>query len=351
MRAAWCVYPLMFWAIALHNGLAAFALGELPLERFIQPSGSDAYGSGTLLTYVPRLLHASGPVVTALAIMGGRRLLHRRDGLLLLLAPLAYFAAETLLYAFGSYSSGGYARFLVPLTPWLAVLASAAAEPLFLRRRPDVQWRTITACGVMLIALWMVCEIEWWWRPPKIPTRWVHWVIAGRIAAAAFALLLAVVLYRLARRPDPHGRSFARRFVTVALLVMLSAPAGAALRPLRLLPQHRLIRDAAPSLDPPSRKDHPLVAANYWVYYWTDRWVDQPGWWPVYDQAAPATWFVWDARFCPEPHPDISRERMAANADWRLLWESPPDAGADVPFLALFERVAAPRTIPASAPG
>ncbi len=343
IRAAWWNYPLLFWAMMTHNLAAGLWLETLPVARFVDPSGSTQYGRGTLLTFIPKLAIACGPVVVALALMGTRRILHRPWGWLCLLAPLSYFVAETVVYRWGAYSSGGYSRFLVPLAGWLAVLATAGAQTLCLRRRLCFRYRALAVCGLFTVGLCVVGEIEWWLNPPEVAAAWLPFVVPIRIALACGCVLLALAAFYLLflRRLDkqkPVGR-----FVFVTLLLSAVLPAVWALIPLRVNPQHQIMRDAAAEFTRQGWDRPPMLAANLWMYYWTNRHRPQGRFdlWTALAESQPGTLFVWDARFCPDPDIGVPCGVLSDAPEWQLLWTSRPQPGDSAAFLEVYERITA----------
>lgn len=350
IRANVFAYPLLLWALALHNGLNYLVFDEVPFMRFLTPSAAEEYGSGTLLTYVPRLLHAAGPIVAALAILGMRRLWRRRSGWLIVAAAAAYFAAETLIYMRGAYSSGGYARFLVPMAPWLAGLAVGGLQPIFVRRRARIFIRTIVAVGGVMIALWVLCEIEWRIRPPILDEKWHGVALTGRIAAAIVCAVLAVALYRFRGVLHAERRPISQFAVVTLGTLLFALPAMSSLIPMRLNNYQRLMRDVIPELRRFGWDDRPLIVINYWLYYWSGRWtppVTEP-WYQQIAKARKGTLFVWDERFCTGQEFDFPLTTMRNDPEWKLIWMSEPLAASRQPFLWLFEKTASPSSIPST---
>lgn len=338
-HARWWMYPLLMWAIVAHNLLAGLWLGICPASRWVQPAGADYYGAGTPLTFIPRLLLASGPLIVCLTIVGAWQIRRRPWGWLLILAASTWFAAETAIYMRGAYSSGGYARFLVPICPWLAVAATAGLRPLLAFRAAGHRPLGILLLG--MVGAWGLCEAEWRWRNPVIPDAARTWMLSGRVAAAvlcAIALALAVVLIRARRRVNVApvivraGRGVVAAMLALGLLAFI---------PLRLTPFQARVRDASMLVAGLGGDKRPVLSLNRWIYYWTDRWVP---WNPItdlrqwLDRADPGTLFVWDRRFCTEPVPNLSYAEMCARGDWRAVGPTLGPRVDDAPDLAFFER-------------
>jgi len=334
-RSRWWGYALLFWATAAHNFASADWLGLWPAARWLEPDGADHYGFGTVLTFVPKLVFACGPVVVTLAILGIRRVRSCPQGWLIVAGPVVWFAAETIIYMRGAYSSGGYSRFLVPICPWLAILASEGAGSLL---APQTARRTLAILSAGIVALWGLCELEFHWRNPVVSPEWQNWSLAGRGGAIVVCLVLAVCSCQIIRRGV--AASAATRVAGGILAILLAAGATGFL-PLRLDDHQLRVRQFSSAVSAVLQEDRHLLALNRWVYHWTDTWVP---WAPtgalceILDQAAPGTVFVWDRRFCSEPVPVLSYPALLGWPGWRLVQSPELDPGDHMPCLALFER-------------
>ncbi|MBI4578440.1 MAG: hypothetical protein HY718_01985 [Planctomycetes bacterium] len=332
----WWTYPLLCWALVAHNLAAGWWLGVWPASRWLDPAGSSVYGQGTPLTFIPKVMQAAGPAIVALAILGSRRLRRAGLGWVIVLAPLAWFLVQTAVYLRGAYSSGGYSRFLVPICPWLAVLATAGVRPL-LSRRPIAQ-QALGATIVCLIVLWAVAEIEWHWRVPLSPADLRTWALVGRVSALVAAgplALCAAWLLRARRRACPVIVAGSAGTAVIGLLV-----AGlAGFRPLKLAPDQASVQGLASVISRAADEDRLLVSSTGWVYHWLDRWTGWRGSTDVrglLDEAEPGTLFVWDARFCTEMTPRLTFTEIHDHRGWRQLWPV-GDLTEGTPRLALFE--------------
>ena len=112
-------------AILLYN-LAAYLLnGSLPFSVYFESEPTTMYGSGTLFHYVPLLAGGVGLVCFILSLIGFFSIRKNLGGWSLLLAtyPL-YFILHALIFWQGAFASGGYYHFLMPLAPFVALLAA-----------------------------------------------------------------------------------------------------------------------------------------------------------------------------------------------------------------------------------
>jgi len=331
----WC-YPLLLWAIVTHNLLSWFTIGAWPAQRWLEPDGSDEYGHGTLLTFVPKLAYASGPVVVGLAIMGLRRVWRRPQGWVLVSGCIAWFALETGIYMRGAYSSGGYARFLVPICPWLAVLACAGAAPLWNQRTART---ALFALLLALIGIFTLCQAEWIWRKPVTHPDWRSWVLAGRLTIVLLCVAWAVCAVRLRLAPNPTGNHSAVLAGTTITLLLLAGLGG--FLPLRLTAYQSRLREHAPAILEMAQHNRPILTLNRWFYHWADQWVAWNRWHDaehLLDSARPGSLFVWDERFCREPGVSLEYADVQSRPGWRLVWASELGPDGQVPSLACFER-------------
>ncbi|MCK4342082.1 MAG: hypothetical protein KAY37_10210, partial [Phycisphaerae bacterium] len=122
------VWIWIVWAPVLHYFLCLAFMPDTPLQRLLEPIPTEEYGSGTWLTMCARWAEAAGLGPCLLGIAGLPVLLRRPGGRLWIGAGLAYFAAHVVIYRLGLFASGGYARFLVPLGPVVAVAAAEAVS-------------------------------------------------------------------------------------------------------------------------------------------------------------------------------------------------------------------------------
>jgi hypothetical protein len=342
----WWTYPLLGWAILAHNAAGACWLNTWPVLRWLQPAGASHYGQGTPLTFLPKLALGCGPVIVGLAIVSARQNWRRAGGWIIVLSAATYFLAETAIYVRGAYSSGGYARFLVPICPWLAVLAASGVDSLFDRRTALPTLGRWIAC---VVGLWLLCELEWRWRMPVLPPGWETANTLGRTAALLLCVPLGIWAWRLTRSPhataeDPtacHPRPILAAWCGGTTLAGLLAIGLIGFTPLRLTPEQRSIRDASPVLASLAPPETPLLTLNRWVYYFTNRQGDYHATTDVRDLLAlaePGTLFAWDKRFCTEPIPDLSYAEMRSRREWLQVWPEPTHPTAEVPCLVFFDR-------------
>jgi hypothetical protein len=131
--------PAIYIAVAIWLQLPSDAS---PLYMFSQQY-TNLYGHGSWTHYLFNYVQACGVGVVALAV-GGAVCFARRAML-----PIAMCAGllgiETIIFVRGSFASGGYARFLVPIAGLTAVVASAGLAGLMVRTR------ALAAMAVLLV--------------------------------------------------------------------------------------------------------------------------------------------------------------------------------------------------------
>lgn len=217
-RRSWSALLLLAWAEALWNLLSIKWYWMLPVQRYFQAKPIENYGHGGVLHYFLMWGHVSTPVLLACSLAGAaivvrpitRWLLVGVDAekisgsacstplgeveelrefdwrgvwtrmtsisacdagvLLVVIGAMGMIALQTVLYYRNTFASGGYARFLVPAGPWMAVLCAitidrllAAAIPFGKPRRCDRSASVRWAAGVTAIAVacvWLASRAE-----------------------------------------------------------------------------------------------------------------------------------------------------------------------------------------------
>jgi hypothetical protein len=153
----WAALGALAWA-----PLTWIVVGEIialapylkPLASFTQPYG-DYYGAGTVYQYFRGwLLEAGGAGVLA-AAAAGAVVLGRRAFVPTAIA-LGLSVLHTVIYVRGSFESGGYMRFLVPMTGLVGALAACGAGLLLTGRR-----RVAIIAALAVAACWLHWGSAW----------------------------------------------------------------------------------------------------------------------------------------------------------------------------------------------
>ena len=274
MQRKWAGFLLLAWAEVLWNLLSIKWYWMLPIKRYLQAKPIESYGHGGGLHYFLMWGHVSTPVLLAMSLAGAglvfwpivRRIatgetaaaeavgspcstplgeqdtepsrdadwrgifsrlvsLSPRDAgaLLVVVGVIGMVALQTVLYYRNTFASGGYARFLVPAGPWMAVLAAVTMDrflggliPFGKPRRCDRSGAIRFAGGAMAIGLALVwlasrCELpqqsEWMIRSlyqgwaGHFIDRYTWWLVAAGVLVAFWprrrtsVVVLALVIW------------------------------------------------------------------------------------------------------------------------------------------------------------
>ena len=313
-RRDWVALPLLLagelaWNVG--KPLLGYPLNELPIFRF-WPKGEPGHlGSGDALHYVSASFRAYGPVAAALWVVGAAVLARGRAGvtsaperaaaLTCAAGAAGLLLVQTYLYAVNTHESGGYARFLLPAAPWVAVCVAAAAGRVLdagRRGRAAASLAVLAVAGLAVLGLARNGWSIWWGLVP--------------LAAPVAVLLPASARWSLA--------------AAAAAVVAAWVPA---VRPHRLLPHQRLVIETTLDL----RSCHPgrpLAADNPWADYVQDA-PRHPYYWAANEWRKPPAGgliYLWD------------RDHSAVNLPLIELRSYPhrelPSPG---PYLRVFERL------------
>jgi hypothetical protein len=338
----WRLWPIL-WAPLAVNLLAPLAGLDPPVARLFEPTPSTQYGRGGWLTFFCRSLEAWGPGITILAVTGFLATARRRGGVLVVVCIALYFAAQTVIRALGLYDSGGYARFLVPISPLVGVAALAGWEQLWSPDKTRSRRSALIAANVMVL-LWLAMERQLvLYRTHKdllaeLPE--LHQAVAVvRWSAAALALLAIIVLALSSGRSI---RRWPRAIMPSALAALIFLAVYALCHPLRKPPEAVLIANARAALAAGGIGDRPIISANVWLDYATGR--DLPPNRPtVRDQIEHAplgTLFAWERQFAGSPAHGLELSEFLNSPSFRLVHQTPPRAYQKDPYLTIFEKTA-----------
>jgi len=298
-RWAWACIPALLWAPALHA--AASAVAQLPpqdsiLHIFIR-SYSGEYGRGAWNHFLIRWLLAAGAGMLALAAAGALRL--GRRGLLVTAMAGGLVVVHTAVYLFGSFASGGYERFLVPVCGMVAVLAAVGLGAAWHQPRRHGAEATMIVLGLSLFAVPQYAPYVSQFAPWLGP-----WASMDRLIAAAALLLLLLGCLMLAR---PRARRAVLAWPAAGFaLALLGAQAGVMIRPLTFassplsMAVRRCVKEVAhlPSRGNAALTTHVLVRLlRDDVQLVCDAADAQRRW----RRARPGTLFYWDSKYGGDP--------------------------------------------------
>lgn len=329
----WRLWPLP-WALIVTNVLAPYANLRPSISLWLEPKPSGQYGESGWLTFLSRSMEAWGPAISALGLAGLVRTAFRPRGALVAACVCVYFVMQTAIRALGLFDSGGYPRFLVPISPLLAVSAACAWEALRSNdereRRPMVKW----VAGVFVL-LWLAMEVQL--RRPETPAYLpqlflAKWAVRG--AAALVVLLVLVAGQRASRTVTAYLR---------ALLILLVALAfGGMVRPLRSGPAEAVVQEAVDWLRQNGYGGRSIETAHVYADYLVGR-VQPPNRLSLrrrIDAAPPGSILLWDRQFAPSTFEDLPLAEVEGNARYRPLHVGPPLPYSDEPQLRIYEKTA-----------
>ncbi len=148
VREAWEALPsavvLGMWTalpIVVVNALTWRVRGELPFEVFFDSQPTERYASGAPWLYLQHLLIGAGVPVTILLVSGlARRGWEGRWDLVLYVTYPVYLVMHSVIYWRGLFASGGYYLFIMPMAPWIGLVALRGVEGLRERFGTRVLW-------------------------------------------------------------------------------------------------------------------------------------------------------------------------------------------------------------------
>lgn len=323
------------WAPLAHNVAFFLVYDEWPVRVYFEATGSTQYLPTGWLTYIPQTFYAIPPVLGALAILGGGEVLRRR-AFLVVAIPAVFWATQAVLRAFGLFASGGYARFLVSVAPFVALLAAAGLESCFRGRR--LRAACIVCAGLLALG-WLAIELECAsgrWVPPN----WVPGTL--RVTASALVLICLAAAFTRADRSRAIVPLAAVMLMATCLLQII-----ALVRPLRLSAEARAVHGLCVWLHREGLGRRPLFATDPWLPYFAGL-VENPrarkG--PELLASMPeGTIVVWDSTYSPSDFHRIPRELLDTNAAYDELTFRPASSGRSA--FRIYQKVA-PTTEPVS---
>lgn len=178
----WAAAAAMCWAPLLY--IVAGKIIHLPeyltLVHQLTRKFGGQYGSAPWNHYwIGWMLEAAGGGVLALAAAGA--LLRNRRAVLVAALPLALVSLHMVIYMRGAFESGGYMRFLIPVTGMTAALAALGIGALVRMRD---RMAILMALAVLGFWLYWVGQRDQWLLP--VPLGAVIWIlcILGIVAPA-----------------------------------------------------------------------------------------------------------------------------------------------------------------------
>ncbi len=327
-RARWRGTIWLLWAPVAYNAISYAWLGHVPFEMFLEPKANTDYGHGTLLAMPARALLAFGPGILALAAVGVPAVWRKRHGWIVAGVVLLYFSFHVFCRYLGLYATGGYPRFLIAISPVVAVLALAGASDLAAWTSP--RWpRAAAIMAAALLVFWIAGECE---RPDWLysPFLW-----AFRLVTFGLVILAAGLIFLRKTKPEPEWAGVLLAGLLIAATLLQT---GYVARPWMKGKDQWAVASVVQWLKEHGYGDRHVLATNVWVYrLWPMRLQEDK--WHVareLNDAPPGTILIWDKCYSPSfPH-HMEVRRFLDDPNYRLLTESGPEPNT---FCCAFEKV------------
>jgi len=336
------LWPIV-WAPLVVNLIAPLFGMRPALARFLSPQPSSQYGAGGWLTFCSRALEAWGPAITILAVVGLRAMWSRSGGRLIVGAAAAYFLAETIIRALGLFDSGGYARFLVPICPLVAICALGGWHRLWGATGSD--WRRAVVCAAAaMVVVWMAMQrqLELHEQRGEIVMEIADLyraVLAVNTTTIVIILIAAAVLACEATRRFARWR---RRLLPGAMTIIMLLAAYALAGPLHPPAEAALIRDVFDRLAAQRLADRPIVSSHVWIDYRAGRRLPyhRPSVRNQLRDAPVGTLFLWDRQFAPSQDHGLPLAEFEASTAFRRVLAGRTAPFTNKPYVIVFEKVA-----------
>jgi hypothetical protein len=337
----WKLWPIVLAPLAV-NVFAPIVGARPPIERLFIPAPSSQYGRGGWLTFFCRSLEAWGPGITVLAMTGFAALARRRGGALVAVCIATYFIMQTVIRALGLYDSGGYARFLVPISPLIGVAALSGLESACSPNSTTWRRAALVACGSMAL-LWVAMErqlvlyaarIDLLAELPELHQAVTAIrIITGSLAVLTFA---AIAISRASAL-----EKFARAMFPMAIIVTIFLAVYALCHPVQRPSEARLIDDARAWLSDHGLGGREIISANVWLDYVTRRDLppDRPTVREQIVRSPVGTLVAWERQFAGSPYQGLSLAEFSKSPFFRLVHETPPAPFHAEPYLTIFEKI------------
>lgn len=324
----WRLWPIVWAPLVVNASAPALNMGS-PILLLTQPHPSQRYGAGGWLTFLARSLEAWGPAISALAISGWWATFKTRRGALTAVCIAVYFGAQTFVRALGLYDSGGYARFLVSISPLVAISALIGWQRLWTRDERIRTSATMWTAGAMIV-LWTAMESQ-------IALALQHTDLESEIpdiASAKLAMRIAtavlVILALVSRFFNRDAVARLTRPLMPAALTMLAVAAVFKLcGPLRPPPEAAAVNEALAWLNTHGYEDREIVSAMVWFDYATGR--PRSPWRSGslrerLEQAPIGAIFAWESQFAEKDY-GLTPAELTAGGSFKELYRSRPVPG------------------------
>jgi len=337
----WKILWLVFAPVALNAACWLFDQ-PIPILKYFEPQPTQQYGHGGWLTFFQRTLHAWGPAVTVLAMIGTPRLLRDKAGAgrLIAVSALAFFFAQVIVFRFGLFASGGYSRFLIGISPLVAIAAVAGVEHLLSTRRETWTRVGLAAAGCLLL-LWLALERQLVLQSGQdIEMPVIHYAVwSVRISSWSLAGLALVMgwLSWINRWP-----TVARALVPAGLLVILGLTVYGLHRPLQPAADARLVDEMLVEVEQFGLADREIVSAHPFIDLRTGRALpaQRPTTIGLIEAAPIGSLIAWERQFAGGEDHGVDLEWLTLSPSFKQVLVTDPLPYRKVPYLYIFEKIA-----------
>jgi hypothetical protein len=335
------LWPLV-WAPLLTN-VGAMLFGTQPaILRLLAPRPSLQYGQGGWLTFFSRSMEAWGPGIAILAMAGLGFIALRPRSRLAAATIMVYFLSHTAIRALGFFDSGGYARFLVPISPLVAVAALNGWLHLWSEDARRRRGTVMLVTGGMIV-LWIAMERQLALYAARLDlgAELPELHAAKQAIRICTATLVVLAGISAAFGSWPKHRLFGASLVPAAVAAMILLTDYRLCRPLARPEAAYIIDDLRPWLADHGLSERKVVSANIWVTYATGDALP-PHRASTREQLRKApvgTLFVWEAQFAPSPDHNLKLDELLRNPAFRLIHETRHAPYQSDPYLRVFEKI------------
>jgi len=298
----WAAAVALCWAPVAY-GLAAWAAGlprgSSPLYMFARGYTGE-YGQGAAYHFIMCWAAAAGGGILALAV-GGMVALGRRAWKVTAVC-LGLLAIHTIIFVRGSFASGGYPRFLVPLAGMTAVRAAGGISALWRAKRWSVAAAVPAAAAGCVLLVW------WTWGKGE---DYATTAAAGAVGIAA----VGIALGRAGRWRQVVGRC--TLWIMILLVLLQDA---VELGPLHLQrdPVWQAVTACLKATRGPAYAGRPALTSHVLVQHLrpeTTKALSIDEAILQWRRAAPGTLFYWESKYSYAAH-----RRKISDELWRELW-------------------------------
>jgi hypothetical protein len=316
---AYAIAAIILEHIKTSTGGVILSPSASPLHMFDNPyKGADEYGTGGWSHFLIQWVMAAGPGILGLAVAGA--LCFARKAIVPTLLALQLVAAETVLYHYGLFASGGYARFLVPIGGLTAAAAAAGLAAVVLSHRKFGAGISLAVIGAVLLVATVTSGDA---SGKTLANLWLIWSRLGQAVTAirglsspdpdlvsqtvaamtvAWIVLGIIGLASVVARARPARIALA----TIAVLTTTAFVGAAAfeIRPLSIASSsmHVVVRDAVRQLEQTPYADNPCLTCHVLVGQLrtgqTIGGLNFHSACEAWEKSPPGTLFFWENKYC-----------------------------------------------------